>query len=78
MENMIQEMSQASHFFHNVTSFQVQYFSIPFSGKYKINWDKLSDIETIEETDFVKHVKTKKKLNIKADGRNGKGVIMID
>ena len=77
MENMIQEMSQASHFFHNVTSFQVLYFSIPFSGKYKINWEKFSDTETIEETEFVKHVRTENSLNIKADGRTGKGMILI-
>ena len=77
MEHMIQEMSQASHFFHNVTSFRVLYFSIPFAGQHKIDTDQLSEIETIEETEFLKHVKTKKPLNIKADGRTGKGVILI-
>ncbi len=77
MKNMIQEMSQASHFFHNVTSFQVLYFSIPFSGQYKINWDKISETETLEETEFVKHVRTKNPINIKADGRTGKGMILI-
>lgn len=77
MENMVQEMSQASHFFHNVTSFQVSYFSIAYSGKYDINWKKLSELETVEETEFVKHVRTKNPIKIKADGRTGRGVIKL-
>ncbi len=77
MENMIHEMSQASHFFHNVTSFQVCYFSIPFAGKYKINWAKFDDFEVIEETKYIKHVLSNEPLKIKADGRSGKGIISL-
>lgn len=78
MENMIQEMSQASHFFHNVSSFQVLYFSVPSSEPYSDIIDRLSGFEIVEETAFVKHVKTKKPLIIKAAGSKGKGVILND
>lgn len=76
LENMNVELSQGSHFFHNLTSFNVPYFSIPFSGKYKIDWNWLSEQELIYETDFVKHVKLSTPLLIKVDGKTGRGLII--
>ena len=76
LENMNVELSQGSHFFHNLTSFNVPYFSIPFSGKYKIDWNWLSEQELISETDFVKHVKLSAPLLIKVDGKTGRGLII--
>ncbi|PWT91353.1 MAG: hypothetical protein C5B54_05505, partial [Acidobacteria bacterium] len=38
LENMNIDLSQGSHFFHNLLSFQVTYFCVPHSGKYEINW----------------------------------------
>ncbi len=76
LENMNVELSQGSHFFHNLTSFNVPYFSIPFSGKYSIDWDWLSEQELIYETDFVKHVKLSAPLLIKVDGKTGRGLII--
>ena len=76
IEQMMQEMSQASHFFHNITSFQVSYFSVPFREHKKIDWDWLYDLETVEETTYIRHAKTKKPLMIKVDGRTGKGIIL--
>ncbi len=75
LENMNVELSQGSHFFHNLTSFSVCYFSIPFSGKYKIDWEWLEKQEPEDETQFVKHLKLSKPLFIKVDGRNGRGMI---
>ena len=75
LENMNVELSQGSHFFHNLTSFNVPYFPIPFSGKFNIDWDWLSDQEIIYETDFVTHVKLSAPLLIKIDGKSGKGLI---
>jgi len=75
LENMMQEMSQASHFFHNVTSFEVLYFSIPYSQRENIKWDWINSLETVEETELVKHVKTKTPFIIKANGKEGVGVI---
>ncbi len=78
LENMNVELSQGSHFFHNLTSFNVPYFSIPFSGKYNIDWNWLSEQELIYETDFVKHVKLSAPLLIKVDGKSGRGLIIKD
>ncbi len=76
IEEMKQEMSQASHFFHNISSFEVSYFSIPFYKNETIDWDWLYELETVEETRFIKHAKTDKPLKIKVDGRTGKGIIL--
>ena len=76
IEQMMQEMSQASHFFHNITSFQVSYFSVPFREHKKIDWDWLYDLETVEETTYIRHARTKMPLSIKVDGRTGKGIIL--
>ena len=76
LENMNVELSQGSHFFHNLTSFNVPYFPIPFSGKFNIDWDWLSNQKIIYETDFVKHIKLSVPLLIKIDGKSGKGLII--
>ncbi|NIV03277.1 MAG: hypothetical protein GWN59_01180, partial [Calditrichae bacterium] len=36
------DLSQGSHFFHNINSFQVSYFSVSHSGPYSIDWDWLN------------------------------------
>jgi hypothetical protein len=73
--NMDVELSQGSHFFHNLTSFEVSYFSVPHSGKYLIDWDWLELQQCEEETEFVCHVNLQKPLMIKVDGRNSRGII---
>ncbi len=75
LENMNVELSQGSHFFHNLTSFNVTYFSVPFSGKYKIDWQWLEQQTVLEETAFVRHVKLQSPLLVKVDGCRGRGVI---
>jgi hypothetical protein len=71
------ELSQGSHFFHNITSFGVKYLSLNYDGKYCVNWNLLNTQEVITEKQFVKHVRFKAPLNIKFDGRIGKGTITI-
>ncbi len=69
------DLSQGSHFFHNLTSFNVYYFSINYDGKFQIAWDWLNKQKVVAETEFIKHVKLQLPLIIKVDGRTGKGVI---
>jgi hypothetical protein len=76
LENMNVELSQGSHFFHNITSFRIFYFSLPVNADIKIDWKWLEDKETISETEFIKHIKLNTPLHVKVDGRTGKGVII--
>ena len=75
MENLNVEFSQGSHFFHNLTSFNVSYFSVKISDSYKIDWDWLSKQHVEYETDFVRHVSLSSALHTKVDGRSGRGTI---
>ncbi len=74
-ENANVEMSQGSHFFHNITSLGIRYFSVPFGGEFKIDWDWLIEQEVVEEKQFVCHIRLDTPLNILVDGRNRRGVI---
>jgi len=68
-------LSQGSHFFHNITSFQVFYLSVAHWDKYKIDWEWLNRQAVVMETKFIKHVRASAPLSIKIDGINGRGVI---
>jgi hypothetical protein len=70
------EMSQGSHFFHNLTSFQATYFTVPFERRAGIDWDWLNQQPVIQETEFVRHVRPNQPLSVRVDGRSGRGVIL--
>jgi hypothetical protein len=78
LSNMNVELSQGSHFFHNLTSFSVSYFSVPHFGSYKIDWDWLNQQKSVTETDYVRHIQLPSPLLVKVDGRSGRGVILHD
>jgi len=68
--------SQGTHFFQNLTSFQVGYFTInPFIGDGFYDLDYLAGIEASYEDEFVRHIRFDKALLVKIDGRRNKGVI---
>lgn len=64
------DASSGSHFFHNVTSMNVGYFSIQqeLSGSW-IRWDMLDKQELVQRTKHFKHVRFPKPLIIKMDGK---------
>ena len=74
-EGMNVEMSQGSHFFHNLTSLMVSYFSVPKYGNFKIDFSWLGQQTEVTATPFVRHIQLADPLEIKIDGRTGKGVI---
>ncbi|MGB2986756.1 MAG: PEP/pyruvate-binding domain-containing protein [Phycisphaerae bacterium] len=68
--------SQGAHFFHNITSLRVSYFSVHHAGEWEIDWDWLGEQQRVAETRFVKHVRLPAPLRIKVDGRSSRGVIL--
>jgi hypothetical protein len=69
--------SQGTHFFHNLTSCSVGYFTINQAlGEGRLDWDWLAKEEPLERTEFVVHLRTEKPLVIKMDGRSGEGVVL--
>jgi hypothetical protein len=68
-------LSQGSHFFHNITSFRVFYFSVAHWDKYTIDWNWLRQQEVVTETGLIRHVRLSSPLKIKVDGTTSRGVI---
>ena len=67
--------SQGSHFFHNLTSFGVSYFTIRPSEPQAVDWAWLDAQPPAAETQFVRHVRLATPLRVEVDGRSGRGVI---
>ncbi len=72
------EASLGSHFFHNVTSMNVGYFSIPdINSNDFVKLDLLEQQEVIWEGKYVKHVRFRQELEVLMDGRKRMAVIRI-
>lgn len=70
--------SQGTHFFQNLTSFGVGYFTInAYMNDGLYNMDFLNAQAAIEETQFVRHVRFEKPVPIKMDGKKKLGVVMM-
>ncbi len=69
------EASQGSHFFHNISSFQVSYFAVPHEGGRGIDWEWLDGEPAVLETEHVRWVRTAEPLSVKVDGRTGRGAV---
>ncbi len=70
------EASLGSHFFHNVTSMNVGYFSIPYNCRdSKLKMEALKKQSIISETEFVKHVVFDKPLTVLMNGKERKALI---
>jgi hypothetical protein len=74
-ENVRVELSQGSHFFHNIVNLGVKYFNLPFNRPHKIDWGWLKSQATLEETTYLRHMRLPQPLEVKVDGRRGLGVI---
>jgi hypothetical protein len=70
------ELSQGSHFFHNLVSLGVKYFNLSFSGDGRIDWDWLEAQTPEEETLFFRRVRLPSPVTVKLDGRTTRGVIL--
>ena len=68
--------SQGTHFFQNLTSFGVGYFTInPYrqDGLYDEEW--LNSLPAVEETEYIRHVHLDKPVTIKMDGKKNIGIV---
>ena len=70
------ELSQGSHFFHNLSSFRASYFMVRHDGPFSINWGWLNQQSVITETALVCHVRLANPVLVKVDGRTARGVVM--
>jgi hypothetical protein len=76
LPSMTIDLSQGSHFFHNLVSFGISYFSVSHEDSASIDWQWIARQEVVQESRFVRHVRPAAPLIIKVDGRVGRGVIL--
>jgi hypothetical protein len=69
--------SQGSHFFQNITSFRVGYFTVDASQRLGfIDWEWLKSQPALQELNHVRHLRFEKPIVAKINGRKNKGVIV--
>jgi len=69
--------SQGSHFFQNLTSFEIGYFTISYKDKNSfVDWDWLLNCKIETEKKYTRHIKLEKPLLIKMNGKTNKGIIL--
>ena len=79
LKNYRVDPSQGTHFFQNLTSFGVGYFTVD------TNWadgglfrkDLLDLMPAVEETRYVRHVRFRSPLRIMMDGKKQEGVVLM-
>lgn len=76
LPDMNVELSQGSHFFHNLSSFRASYFMVRHDGPFPINWEWLNRQPVVSETALVRHVRLAAPLVVRVDGRNARGVVL--
>ena len=78
LKNYHVDPSQGTHFFQNLTSFGVGYFTInTYTGDGLFQKEVLDSMPGVEETPHVRHVRFDKPLKIMMDGKKQKGVVLL-
>jgi hypothetical protein len=72
------EASSGSHFFHNVTSMNVGYFTVQQSlSENFISWEKLDSQEVVNRTKYFKHIEFENPLTVRMDGKKRISMISL-
>ena len=78
LQNYRVDPSQGTHFFQNLTSFGVGYFTVnDFLGDGIYRQSLLNDLPAVHETEHVRHVRLDRPLTIKMDGMRKEGIVQM-
>lgn len=68
--------SQGSHFFHNLSSFNVGFLTVnPAAGDGVLDWDWLDAQPALSEAAHVRHLRRERPVLVLIDGKRGEGII---
>ena len=69
--------SEGTHFFQNITSFGIGYLTVHArSGHGRVDFPWLAGRAAEAETRFLRHVRVEAPLDVRIDGRSGRGVVL--
>lgn len=79
LDNFRIDPSQGSHFFQNLTSFNIGYINVDTYSRPDEIYDeaKLNAIAAIDETNYIRHIRLEKDLSITIDGYKSHACISI-
>ena len=78
LKNYHVDPSQGTHFFQNLTSFGVGYFTVNhYTGDGIFQKELLDQMPAIEETEHVRHVRFDRPLKVMMDGKKQEGVVLL-
>ncbi len=78
LKNYRVDPSQGTHFFQNLTSFGVGYFTIDSNtGNDIFHKELLDQMPAVEETKYVRHVRFDRPLKILMDGMKQEGAVLL-
>ena len=77
LEDFRVDPSQGTHFFQNLTSFNAGYINVDmFAGRGDVmDFDRLDSMPAVWETDYIRHVRFDRDLEVCIDGRSSKALI---
>lgn len=79
LNNYPLDTSLGSHFFHNVTSMNIGYFSVLHNSSSDfIRWNVLKEQKMLHETNFFQHVHFRKPLTVLMDGKQKTSAILFE
>ena len=68
--------SQGSHFFQNLTAFQIGYFTVnPDAGEGSVDWEWLTEQPSVDEDGCVRHLRFDTPIRVIMNSRTSQGVI---
>jgi hypothetical protein len=78
LKNYHVDPSQGTHFFQNLTSFGVGYFTInTYTGDGIFQQKILDTLPAVEETEYVRHVRFERPMKVMMDGKKQTGVVLL-
>jgi ribulose bisphosphate carboxylase small subunit len=68
--------SQGTHFFHNLTSFGIGYFTVnPYINEGHYDLDYLEACRAENENEYIRHIRFNESIEVQIDGKQSKGAV---
>ena len=74
MKDIVVSPSQGSHFFQNITSFSVGYFTVQNHGF--LDWEWIRNQRSAEEGNFIRYIRFNYPIVVKINGHSNQGIIL--
>ena len=69
--------SQGTHFFQNMTSLRIAYFTVnPWAGEDRIDWEWLDAQPAMRASDHLRHIRFARPVPVRIEGVSNRGVLL--